>query len=90
MVKLFSLFTLYSFIASGDILNYSFPLFTSIHHRFITTIYIYHLYYLLLGGYPAYSGYPKTIVDWEIKKRESIIAVHKEMHGHAELIAQLR
>jgi hypothetical protein len=42
------------------------------------------------GGYPAYSGYPKTIVDWEIKKRESIIAIHKEMHGHAELLSQLR
>ena len=42
------------------------------------------------NGYPAYSGYPKTIVDWEIKKRESIIAIHKEMHGHAELLSQLR
>jgi hypothetical protein len=31
------------------------------------------------GAYPAYDGYPKTIVDWEIKARDrAMMMEHRE------------
>lgn len=33
----------------------------------------------ILGRYPVYNGYPKSIVDWQIKEREKILAMNHEV-----------
>ena len=55
-----------------------------------TSYTIYAPFHFTIGAYPVYSGYPKTVVDWEVRKREAVMAVHGEMQGHSELLNQLK
>jgi hypothetical protein len=41
------------------------------------------------GRYPAYDGYPKAIVDWELKKRAVQMSLNAELDGREEVLASL-
>lgn len=41
------------------------------------------------GGYPAYDGYPRYLVDWQLKEREHAIAMHNEVARREDVLYQL-
>jgi hypothetical protein len=41
------------------------------------------------GRYPAYDGYPKAVVDWELKKRAVQMSLNAELDGREEVLASL-
>lgn len=55
-----------------------------------TTPLIYIYLYIHTGCYPVYSGRPPVVVDWELNKREAVLARHKEINGNSLLLVQLR
>lgn len=47
-------------------------------------------YLIMPGSYPSYSGRPQTVTDWELQRRESVLALHREINGNSALLLQLR
>jgi hypothetical protein len=45
---------------------------------------------LTTGRYPAYDGYPKYLVDWEIKKRERGMKLEQEVKRREDVLADLQ
>lgn len=41
------------------------------------------------GRYPAYDGYPKAIVDWELKKRAVQMSLNAELDSREEVLVSL-
>lgn len=42
------------------------------------------------GTYPAFDGYPKAVVDYQLKAREKIMAEEQDTRRHEKLLAKLK
>lgn len=44
---------------------------------------------MFIGRYPAYDGYPKYLVDWQLRDRDHAMALHNEISRREDVLHQL-